>query len=178
LVEDGLEKDTSKVANRDLSIQRPDTEHGNGQQESSDTSSLADGIDSIHHESEADIFENGDVPLSLIYESADLSECHFEGIPDNFEDLLNAEASLLFIHNLLDASSKENQEYTPQDHCFAIRAENPLYEPVDGKEVQSTVIHLEQEHVDSSCSPNQQPVININSTKHTAEEDRVKQVTC
>jgi hypothetical protein len=50
LVEDGLEKDTSKIANHsatgsDLSIQRPDTEHGNGRQESSDTSSLADGID-------------------------------------------------------------------------------------------------------------------------------------
>jgi hypothetical protein len=75
--------------------------------ERQNTSSLADGIDSIRDESEADIFENGDVPPSLIYESADLSECHSKGIPDNFEDLLNAEASLPFIHNLPDAS-KEN----------------------------------------------------------------------
>ncbi len=37
----------------DISIQRLDMEYGNGRQDSSDTSSLADGIDSICDESES-----------------------------------------------------------------------------------------------------------------------------
>jgi len=171
LVEDGLEHDTSEIVENhsatgdDLSIQRLDMEYGNGQQDCSDTSPLADGIDSICDESEANISEYGDVPPSLIHESADLSRCHSDSIPDNLEDLLNAEASLPFIHNLPDASFKDNQEYPPPDHCFAIQAENQLYEPVDGEEVQSTFVHLEQEHV--SCWHNQQSMVNIDYTKHT-----------
>jgi len=111
LVKDGLEKDIFKIAHHNLSIQRPNTEHGNRQQESSDISSLT-GIDSISDKSKANIFENRDILYTLIYKSTNLSKYHSEGILDNFEDLLNAEALLLFIHNLLDASSKENQEYT------------------------------------------------------------------
>ena len=95
------------------------------------------------------------MPPSLIYENADLSQCHSKDIPNNFEDLLNAEASLPFIHNTPDASSEDNEEDTPLDHCFAIQSENPLYEPVDSKGM----------HVDSSRWHNQQPMINHNSTK-------------
>jgi hypothetical protein len=166
LVEDGLENDTSKIANYSAT-QRLDIEYENGWQESSDTSPLADGIDSICDESEANISEYRDVPPSLIHESADLSRCHSDSIPDNFEDLLNAEALLPFIHNLPDASFKDNQEYPPLDYCFAIQAENQLYGPVDGEEVQSTLAHLEQEHV--SCWHNQQSMVDIDCTKHTPE---------
>ena len=82
MIENGLENNIFKVANHsatgsDLLIQRLDIEYDNGWQEPSDTSPLAlplaDGIDIICDESEANILEYGDVSPSLIHESADLS---------------------------------------------------------------------------------------------------------
>jgi hypothetical protein len=148
LVKDSPKHDHSKVEENYI-------EYGNGQQDSSDTSSLADRIDSIYNDSEASIFRYGNVPPSFIHEGTDFSDHHSDGIPDNFEDLLNAEVLLPLIHNLPDASSKNNKEYTLWDYCITIQAENPLHEPVDDQEVQSTPLRLEQKHVYSSSEYNQ-----------------------